>query len=339
MKAPPLTKFLAMTGCALVAAATLAGSASAGIVTVGSPLTAEFELSEINNSQGTLTNFTLPEPGARATSPVNGVIVRWRVIDTEGPHSLQVLRPGGSKTFFAASRSSSEVPNGLGVETFPAALPIGAGQSIGLANDESENTGFGLAEKVSGALALAFEPTLGATPQKPVETGPNIEVGFNADVQPAPVVAALSTTSGFAKGGAPITITGTDFEGASAVTFGGVAVPFTLVSETTLTVAAPATAPGVPVPVAVTTNAGTATAPVTYTGLACVVPGVQGKSLKAAKKKILAAGCKVGKLKKNKDATAKTGRVTHLGGGKAGAELPPGSKLPLTLAPPRPKHR
>jgi hypothetical protein len=56
----------------------------------------------------------------------------------------------------------------------------------------------------------------------------------------APVVSGLSPTSGLVAGGNTVTITGTGFTGANAVSFGGSIVSPTVNSDTTITVTAPA---------------------------------------------------------------------------------------------------
>ncbi len=72
-----------------------------------------------------------------------------------------------------------------------------------------------------------------------------------------PTVTALSPDQGTSIGGTTVTITGTEFTGATAVTFGGVnASGYTVVNATTITASAPGGAPGT-VDVRVTTPSGT----------------------------------------------------------------------------------
>ena len=74
----------------------------------------------------------------------------------------------------------------------------------------------------------------------------------------APTVTALSPTSGPTSGGTSVTITGTDFSGATAVTFGATAVTgFTVNSATQITATAPAGTGTVDV--RITTTGGTST--------------------------------------------------------------------------------
>jgi Autotransporter beta-domain/Bacterial Ig-like domain (group 3)/IPT/TIG domain len=78
---------------------------------------------------------------------------------------------------------------------------------------------------------------------------------------PAPTVTSVNPGSGPTTGATPVTITGTNFTGATAVTFGGIAVPGNpvVVNSTTITVLTPPHAVG-SVAVAVTTPGGTGTA-------------------------------------------------------------------------------
>ncbi|HXQ58748.1 MAG TPA: IPT/TIG domain-containing protein, partial [Acidimicrobiales bacterium] len=75
-------------------------------------------------------------------------------------------------------------------------------------------------------------------------------------VPPPPVVTALSPSSGPATGGTNVTITGTNFTGATSILFGATAASsFTVHSSSSIAAEAPAAAPG-PVDVTVTTSGG-----------------------------------------------------------------------------------
>ena len=83
-------------------------------------------------------------------------------------------------------------------------------------------------------------------------------------VTPAPTLATVDPTSGTTAGGTTVTITGTNFTGTTAVTFGGVpAASFTVVNATTITAVTPAHAAGT-FDIAVATPGGTATTAYTY---------------------------------------------------------------------------
>jgi hypothetical protein len=139
------------------------------------------------------------------------------------------------------------------------------------------------------------------------------EVALSAEVQPAPAVTAISPRTGSIAGGTTVKVVGTDFSSASEVKFGpDLAASFTVVSETEIAAIAPPTDRAGSVDVTVTTPAGTsaATSADDFTYKGCVVPNLKRNKLKAAKKRLRNAGCRLGKVKKRNGATAKTGKVT-----------------------------
>jgi hypothetical protein len=62
----------------------------------------------------------------------------------------------------------------------------------------------------------------------------------------------------------------------------------------------------------------------------CIVPKLKGKKLKAAKTKLKAANCKLGKVTRKKDVTARSGKVVRQGA-KPGKELAAGTKIKVVL--------
>ncbi len=111
--------------------------------------------------------------------------------------------------------------------------------------------------KVAGTFQ--FE---GGVPPKVTSTlGPIFVVQFSLRLLSGgvvlPTVLAISPNNGTTDGGTPVTITGTNFNGATGVTIGGVAATgVTVVSATTITATTPAGSVGV-VDVDVTTPRGT----------------------------------------------------------------------------------
>src|SRR5262249_18543636 len=97
---------------------------------------------------------------------------------------------------------------------------------------------------------------------------------------PAPTITAVSPASGTNAGGTVVTISGTNFTGASSVKFGGVnATGFTVLSDGSLTATAPAHAAGT-VDITVTTPGGTSaiTSADHFSYVAAAVPAVTGIS-------------------------------------------------------------
>lgn len=346
-----MIRFPRLFGFAMVAVASLVACASApaAVVTVGSPLTQDFAPVPFSKAI-TTTNSVLPELGAHVTSPTDGVIVRWRILDAAGgPFKLRVLRPAGGTSYIGLGKSDPETPSGPSLQTFPTDLPIKAGDTIGLDNhaETGDQIGVFILPGSSGPFYDYWEPQIPegiATPYKAAAEG--YELAFNADVQPSPTVTAIAPASGPIAGGTSVTITGTDFEGASAVKFATTsAQSFTVDSESTITAIAPTAATATDVPLSVTTVAGTASSPqpFTYTTppappappsatATCRVPKLSGKTLKSAKKRIRAAGCRVGKLTKKEGATAKDGEVVKQFP-KPGATVPAKTMVKVTLAP------
>ena len=121
-----LTAAAAVTGV-------LATSAGAATVLVGSPITGPGfgGFAGSNGSTVTLANVALGEPGAHATSPVNGTIVQWRVVSSgTGQYALRVLRPASGGAYTGAGISPQAVTPGD--HAFAANLPIQAGDLIGI---------------------------------------------------------------------------------------------------------------------------------------------------------------------------------------------------------------
>jgi hypothetical protein len=317
-----------------LASLALCASAQAAIVTVGSPVLATTTSTPSTPAgNDTVIDTALPEPGASAISPITGVVVRWRITGfSGGPFYLRVLTPNGGTSYTGSGKSAGGVPVSLATQTFTTNLPIKAGQTIGVDNTAPSDA-YGVTAAPGGTYAFANPLVIPEGSAGTVQIGAtkNVEFTFNADVQPPPTIATIGPASGSIKGGTSVTITGTDLEGASAVSFGGVpATSFSVVSETQVTAVAPATTKPASLPVAVTTPAGTATGATTFSATACVVPKLEGKKLKASKKKLKAGDCKLGKVKKLKGVTVKTGKVKKQSP-KPGKILAPGSKVNVKL--------
>jgi hypothetical protein len=317
---------LASTCASLVLAA---GAAQAANVTVGSPLTAEFGGTLGSVPTGTWANLIVNQPGANATSPVSGVIVNWRMTGNYSagkPFELRVLEPAGSGQYTGAGTSGQVIPTG-GPQTFAANLPIKAGDLIGI----NVNDGYVGAAGVPGSHVVDWFPALpDGTALVPPYFSPDTEVGFNAEVQPPPGIEAVIPNAGSIGGGLHVGIGGHDFTGASSVKFGALpAAAFTVESERNISAVAPPTVTPGNVDITVTTPAGAspAVAADRFTYVACVVPKLKGKTLKAAKKKLNRAMCKLGKVKgqKSKQATVEKQKP------KPGKTLPSSSKVDLTL--------
>lgn len=328
----------------LVASLALGSSAQAATVTVGSPLIGSFKQEgpiEATDEVGTAANLALGDTGAIAVSPVDGVVVRWHLLEGEGgPFRLRILRGTGGPVYTAVGSSAPVTASGTKFETFTTSVPIKAGDTIGLDLAVGVSLGVDTAAPPASVFAI-WKPMLGeGATLSYSEAGGSGEWGFNAEVQPQPTVASISPTSGSLTGGTAVTIAGTDFAGVSAVKFGATpASSYAVGSEGEISAVAPPGAVGA-TDVTVTTLAGTS--PVvagdkfTYAAApaaaACLVPKLTGKKLKAARKKLKKATCKLGKVKKLGAATAQTGKIVKQSP-KPGASVPAGTKVKITLAP------
>jgi len=306
----------------------MAGGAQASTITVGSVLPPGFTPTPFGQVQ-TQFNNALPEKGANLVSPANGAIVRWRIQGAEGgPFFLRVLRPNGSGAYAAVGTSNGATPSGPGVQTFTANLPIHAGDLIGIDPSKDSDT-IGVATAAGANYAFIFPPPFDGATVAPSGTEAGKEIELSAEVQPTPAIASIASASGSIAGGTPVTISGTNLAGASAVKFGSTpATGFTVDSDTQITATAPPSAiPGF-VDVTVTTLAGTsaATNGDQFAYIACVVPKLKGKALKSSRRTVGRNDCKLGKITRRK-------KGLHIikQSPKPGTILQPGSKVNVTL--------
>lgn len=313
--------------CALFAAA-----AGASTVSVGSVLPTTFAPSPFGQVQ-TQFNTALPEKGANLVSPTSGAIVRWRIQGAKGgPFYLRVLHPSGTGAYSASGTSGPATPSGTGLQTFTTNMAIRAGDLIGV--DPTNGTDeIGVASVPGANFAFIFPPPFDGATVAPSGTGSGQEIELSAEIQPTPEVTAISPTSGSISGGTAVTITGTDFNGTSAVKFGTKpATGFSVDNDNQITATAPSGSKPGKVYVTVTTLAGgspnVGAGRFNYT--ACVVPKLAGKHLKAAKKSLKQASCKLGKVKKVAGPASKVGEVIKQSP-KAGKALAPGSKVSVKL--------
>lgn len=322
---------------ALVASLALVGSASAATVTVGSTANPTGETAVGNPA--TIFNTTLSTPGNNLTSPISGTVIRWHLTGfSGGPWSLQVLTPNGGLSFTSTGTSTPQTPASKATQTFSTNLPIKAGQMLALKNTNATDK-LGQLPAPAGKYAF-FVPPLAEGATGNATEGTASEWTYNAEVQPLPTITSLAPSSGPTTGGTSVTITGSDLTGATGVTFGGTAATsFSVGSDTTITAAAPARSTAGAVPVVVTTLAGASNGSTQYTYAApappaptCTVPKLRGKTLKAAKKRIRGAECRVGKLTKRRGATARNGEVVQQVP-KAGTVVPAETQVKVTLAP------
>ncbi len=334
----------AATFAALVASLTLCAGAQAqvtvGELPPGIPLDTSAE-PPLDVWQGKA------ESGRGYVVPTDGVLTSWST--TAAPTGAQELEfkvfrpqppdPSGAERMMVMGRDGPRKLTPNAVNTFEIGIPVRAGDVIGLntAGSVVPSAFVFLTGLPGDAASLApGSGAVGATVQASVFPK-QVRVNVAATLLPPPVISGISPAAGPFRGSTRVVITGSNFAKVQGVSFGAVsAAPFTVDSESQITAVAPPGAQPVAVPVSVTTLAGTATAPSGFTYLAppargCRVPKLQGKALKAARKLLKKADCRLGKLKRRVGGTAKVNRVVAQSP-KPGKLLAPGTKVNLTVA-------
>ena len=296
------------------------------MVTVGSPLTgAVFSTVTCGNGAGcTWANTALGGAGTNVTSPVSGMVVLYRIAGGySGTFKLRVLRPAGGGQYTGVGTSSPTSATGTATLPIATSLPIQAGDLIGI----DYGNGHHLSDtSVTGSAIGEWAPLLAnLSTGAPTPYATDKELLFNADVVPEPGISSISPISGSISGGTTVKISGHDFSG-SSVSFGSVpASSFTVDSDNQITAVSPSASKSGPVDVRVTATGGTSpvVAADKFTYTACVVPQLKKKKLKASKKALANADCKLGKIKGPRDKSSKV-KKQHP---SPGTLLPPGSTV------------
>jgi hypothetical protein len=273
---------------AILASLVLAGSAQAAAINIGSSLAGDFQLASVAKTS-TLSNSALADPGALVSAPVSGALIRWRYQGAVGgPFALRVLRPAADGSYTAVASSPAVVPTSTGEHVYEVAIPIQAGDTIGINATEGSRLGGKAVAEPFGISSWAPALVEGEG-RPPTTTQKGIELAFGALLLPAPTVTAVKPARASFEGGVEVTITGADLGFATNVSFGGVPVAFGVDSESQLQARAPGGRVGA-ADVTVTTVAG-ASAPFRIEYVACVVPRLKGKTVKQAKKRLKRADC------------------------------------------------
>lgn len=304
-------------------------AATIGQLAPGTP-TASCDNSPFDLAQPTVTS------GNGYVVPAAGVVTSWSTNAAAGAGQMlkmKIFRLVSGTTYTVVGHDGPRALTPSTVNTFPTHIPVQAGDVLGL-NDANASPSVPNActFSVSGeshreapgdaADGTSTDFTINATNR----------VNVTAVVQFPPGITLTTPTSGSISGGTSVTITGHDFTGATAVSFGSTpATSYFVDSDGQITATSPSSAVPGAVDIRVTTAAGTT--PVvagdkfTYTGSVttshCVVPKLKGKKLKADRKKLKAADCKLGKVKGPKGKKAKVKKQSP----KPGTILPAGSKV------------
>lgn len=271
--------------------------------------------------------------GNSYAAPTAGVLTSWSVKEGPGSGSLgmKVLRPLGGGSYLVIGHDGPRPLAPNTVNTFPVSIPVQTGDIVGIALPAFSEVSCAFFTGLAGDV-IGYNEGFAADGQTftQEESFNGYRLNVEATLLPPPTISSISPTSGSIKG-ASVVIAGTNFANVTGVSFGSTpATGFTVNSEGQITATAPPSKTLSKVPVSVTTAAGTATSAQLFAYKGCKVPQLKGKKLKAAKKKIRKAGCKLGKVKKLDGATANTGKVVKQSP-KPGKVLAPGSKVKITL--------
>lgn len=317
------TGFAAITTALCLAALLVPGAAAARTITVGSEMAGPApHVISFSGPTATIANAALA--GLNPTvAPVDGRIVRWRMGPQPGAdtYRLTVLHPTGLGTYVATATSDPQTGSNTVASGFTTALPIQAGDLIGLGIASMEPSAKVAVAEVAGATQFGWDPTLGVgSPATAPVSVPGYESQFNADIAPAPRVSRVAPAAGPLAGGTAVIVFGRDFTQVSGVSFGSVAASsFAVISENEIAATAPAGARPDLVDVAVTTAVGTspveaadaftyepappiptppaAPTPTPEPAPTCKVPKLAGKTLPATRRILRRSRCRLGAVR------------------------------------------
>lgn len=184
---PPRAGGIALT---VIVGVLIAASPAPAATTIGSDLGSSGDILLDCPTTDPCTAAQTALPGRQVTSPIDGVIVRWRVGDGTGSMSLRVLRSAAGGTFTGVARSDAATPpvgpSDVGqpptISTFPTRIPIRAGDFIGLDLATADSA---VGQRTAGgANIVAFVPALADNETRaPDATLSDIEGLLNADVE------------------------------------------------------------------------------------------------------------------------------------------------------------
>lgn len=308
----------------------LCSNAGAAPITLGQ-LAAPGKALDCSPSDGRDEAQTAIAAGNGYVVPTAGLLTSWTTrTEKSGSMGLKVFRPVAGQHLVLAADGPKTLTPGL-LMTFPVSIPVLPGDLVGIELPSFAGAGCYFKTGLEGDVHAYHLKTVAVGGTVKFEGSSNGgRLNISATLQPAPTIASISPATGPVSGGS-LTIAGTDFVGVSAVTLAGAPVPFRVDSEGQITATVPPSQTLGAVPITVTTGAGTATSaqPFVYEG--CRVPKLKNKRLKAVRKQARRADCKVGKVRKRGDATAKTGQVSAQNP-KPGKIVAPGTKIKVTLS-------
>lgn len=273
------------------------------------------------------SSYVVPSGGTRITS--------WSTYAAEGAGqmlTLKVFRQVSGSTYKVVGHDGPrELSPGV-LNTFPTDITVEAGDVIGNNDDNASKVTPSACTFAAPGDANVYAPTSNLADGESAnftEIEKDFRLNDSAVVALLPGISSIGPSSGSIVGNSSIVINGHDFTGATAVKFGATPASYSVNSDTQITaIAPPSTAPGM-VDTSVTTVAGTSPAGASdqFAYTACIVPKLKGKKLKTAKKGLLKADCKLGKVKGKRNSAAKV----VIQKPKPGTVLAVGSKVNVTV--------
>jgi RTX calcium-binding nonapeptide repeat (4 copies) len=172
-------------GFVVVSIVVLWSSPAHAAVTIGSDMTAPVDSTiTCGIGDGNCTSVQTALPGRLVSSPMDGVVVRFRLktASSPGPVQIRVVRPGASGSFTGAGTvevAPRECPD-VCVEEIR--LPIKAGDYIGVNAPAGARGGY---RNVGGATLAVWSPFLGDGESRPPDQiFGGLELVRNADIEP-----------------------------------------------------------------------------------------------------------------------------------------------------------
>jgi hypothetical protein len=127
-------------------------------------------------------------PGRQVTAPADGVIVAWRIRVGGSSNAqlveLRVIRGTGAASTGAGSSQAESVPAAPGIYAFAAALPIAAGDFIGIDVLPSGTTGTFFGAGPPGTQRENWTPPLADGESRAPNSSNSGGVSINADIEP-----------------------------------------------------------------------------------------------------------------------------------------------------------
>lgn len=211
--------------------------------------------------------------------------------------TFKVLRPLGGERFGVVGHDGPRLLIPSALNTFNTQIQVQRGDILAI-NPVGSPVVVGCSSSTGNPADVLFDKSGDGADGEAIETPAQVS-GFRlnlmATLLSAPTIAAIGPTAGSVTGGSTVTISGSEFAEIQSVTFGGVAAAiFPAHDEDQIQAIAPPSKTLGPVAVVVKTALGAASGSFIYEG--CRVPKLRGLGLNAARKRLRAADCRIGRV-------------------------------------------